>query len=687
MAKTPVNELTFVARLGAATTVRAERRRDAGLPVLIASGEIEERQVDALGRVRRCDIRLNTKGGRKLASGEMKRPEVPEGRDPRNEALRLDARRKAIARGLPYYFTCNMAEVVLYAVSERADDADVEEASFTLAPITHSSEVDAYRDEIAENWTKFLDDIEQRIIGSTAVRPSVATADVIAIKEAIFAVADEAKARVLKRLETDDKLAEQTRYEATETFQFGAALNKRYRAQFESEVTQILRLGVFVIAQKLILYRVLEDTGPKRAKAFRLDKLDVPTASSDPKLVSAILTTAISQAISRSGDYETAFLPEPLHNIVFLSPEDAGEAAECRVGEVWKALLDTIESVSWVSISRNLIGLIYEIIVDEEFRHTLGQFYTREDVVDLLATYSLHKAGDIALDPASGGGSFLRAAYLRKRSLGETHEAALSSTWGIEVTAFAAELSTITLATSDTRQPAAYPRVMLSDFFDVKPGLKTDLKIPDVGTVIVPLAFDAVIGNPPYISYRHQTNQGKVVNSFASLPDEIALPKFSGKSDAYVWFVVHATRFLREGGRLGFVVSSAILFSDYGIPLIRFLSRHYKIQLVVDSLVERWFPDADTNTVLLMLERCSIRPDRLENPVRFVRLRRPLAQLLKDPASSERRDSLEGFISELLAAKHGDSDPRMTVNVVKQGEDAGLEFAAGAEDDDSGEEE
>src|SRR5438477_8389058 len=106
-----MNELTFAGWLAEFTATRAKRRETAGEPVLIASGAIEERQVDADGRVRRCDLRFNTTSGRKLASGELKRPEVPEGRDPRNEILRSDARRKAIARGLPYYFTCNMATV------------------------------------------------------------------------------------------------------------------------------------------------------------------------------------------------------------------------------------------------------------------------------------------------------------------------------------------------------------------------------------------------------------------------------------------------------------------------------------------------------------------------------------------------------------------------------------------------
>jgi hypothetical protein len=69
-----MNELTFAGWLAEFTATRAKRREDASAPVLIASGAIEERQVGADGHVRRCDLRFNSSAGRKLASGELKRP-------------------------------------------------------------------------------------------------------------------------------------------------------------------------------------------------------------------------------------------------------------------------------------------------------------------------------------------------------------------------------------------------------------------------------------------------------------------------------------------------------------------------------------------------------------------------------------------------------------------------------------
>ncbi len=679
----PINELTLAGWLAEFTAVRAQRRHDAGEPVLIASGAIEERQVDATGRVRRCDLRFNSAAGRKLASGELKRPEVADGRDPRNEKLRFDARRKAIARGLPYYFTCNFASVVLYAVANTPEEVDVEVDAFELAPIARSGQAAAYRAQIGEGWTKFLDALEGKLIAVGRTRPTATTQDVIAIRDAIYAVANEVLVRAARRVRADPELVEELREEAAKSFNFPAALEERFPDEFNEELIQMLRFGTFVVTQKLILYRVLEDAGPRRNEPFHLDPLSVTRESTDPRAVRSVLDQAFALAIRRSKDYETAFSPQPLVDLVFSDPEGSEETRDCQVGETWHQLLATIKNVSWLSISQNIVGLLYEVIVEERFRHHLGQFYTPQDVVDVLTAFAIREPGELVLDPATGGGSFLRSAYHRKRALDEGHQSVLATIWGCEITAFAAELSTVTLATSEPQGPAAYPRVLLRDFFELRPGLETDLEIPgELGRLKIPASFDAVIGNPPYISYRRLTNQLKILNALATCDDQIALPKFSGKSDAYLWFIVHATQFLKNGGRLSFVISSAILFADYGIPLIRFIGHHYRIRAVVDSMVERWFPDADTNTILLMLERESDARARASNDIRFIRLRRPLALLIPDPSSADRRSKIEELLDIFMNVRATDDDPRMQVNLTKQGADGGLLLEKG--DDEEG---
>lgn len=671
----PVNEITFVSRLSTYTRIRADvRARELGETSLIAKGDIEETQRDAHGVVRRCDMRLSNVVGQKLVSGEFKRPEVPEGRDPRSEALISDARGKAIARGLPYYFTCNMAEVVLYEVALHPGALDREVESFQLARIDHSSHVDACEDEIKSNWCAFLDALENRLSQVVSSRPSVTNNDVITLKNLISEVIDESIGRITASLLADPNMLDTLRLDAANFLGFAAVLDPKFAATFRDELRQILNLAVFVEIQKLILYRVLQEAGPRRTSPFNLDPLTISAEITDPIVVGSLLDNSYRHAERRSGNYETVFQPSPFKNIIF-GAVPAGYEVTPRAGEVWSRVLAAVNNVSWQVISQNLVGFLYEVLVDHQFRHRLGQFYTSEDVVDVLTTFGIRSGTDVVIDPASGGGSFLRSAYTRKRTLGSQHEEALSEVWGFEITAFAAELSTLSLSTVDTAAPATYPRVFLADFFDMSPGTQVEYEGqngPEV--LVIPGDADCVVGNPPYISYRHQQNQQKILNALATLPRDIALPRFTGKSDEYVWFLTHATRYLRDGGRLGFVVSSAILFSDYGIPLIRFLGRHYKIIAVADSLVERWFPDADTNTALLLLERQKSDECRRDNDIRFIRLRRPLAQLLSNPGETRRRDDLEDLIELMTSAPAGSRDPRFAVNIVKQGDNGGLDL-------------
>ena len=54
-----MNELTFAAKLGTITRLWYEEKLQRGDSPVIARGEIEEKQVDSPGAVRRCDLRFN----------------------------------------------------------------------------------------------------------------------------------------------------------------------------------------------------------------------------------------------------------------------------------------------------------------------------------------------------------------------------------------------------------------------------------------------------------------------------------------------------------------------------------------------------------------------------------------------------------------------------------------------------
>jgi hypothetical protein len=259
------------------------------------------------------------------------------------------------------------------------------------------------REQMRGRWVEFLDRLEERLTAVGRTRPSVTSADVIALRDAIFAISNEASGRVIRRLTAEHALTDEVRAEANKSFNFATALDPMFPANFTEEVAQILCFGAFVVAQKLVLYRVLEDAGPRRAEPFSLDALSLPIGSTDPQAIKAMLDRAFALAIKRSGDYATAFLPEPFIDLVFTDPEGALEAKECWVGQVWHRLLEAVIQASWLSISQHIVGLLYEVIVDERFRHQLGQFYTPEDVVDVLTAFSARAASGFLRSPPGSG--------------------------------------------------------------------------------------------------------------------------------------------------------------------------------------------------------------------------------------------------------------------------------------------
>src|SRR5205085_11558566 len=117
-------------------------------------------------------------------------------------------------------------------------------------------------------------------------------------------------------------------------------------------------------------------------------------------------------------------------------------------------------------------------------RHRYGQHYTPVEVARLLAVFAVRAAGDLIFDPACGDGRLLAEAIDAKRRLsaraaqnGLAHEV-----FGLDRSASAARLAAATGA-----------RVAPADFFDVEPGARL------AGDVQLPNAFDAIVGNPPYI--------------------------------------------------------------------------------------------------------------------------------------------------------------------------------------------
>ena len=312
----------------------------------------------------------------------------------------------------------------------------------------------------------------------------------------------------------------------------------------------------------------------------------------------------------------------------------------------------------------DLLGTRYAEALSAEERRSRGQFYTPPAVAGWLTRWALDgdEAGDVdgqsrsgddpprVLDPAAGTGTFPLAAFdrLRERAPEADLDDLLSRIVAVDVDDVALHLAGLRLsARAGGRPVGAFDRRVRS-FFDLEPAAEGSKRGDD--RIVAPV--DAVVGNPPFVRagdlspgrdhFRDHLEAfgpaggGASVDGASPYADGEAV--LSRRSDAYVYFVTHATRFLRPGGRLGLVLPAKWLESDYGAGFRRFLVDQYRVRAVV-GFDARAF-DALVDTVLLLAERRA-RPgvdDDAASRVNFLRLEEPLdasaslSDLLADPA-------------------------------------------------------
>jgi hypothetical protein len=202
-----------------------------------------------------------------------------------------------------------------------------------------------------------------------------------------------------------------------------------------------------------------------------------------------------------------------------------------------------------------------------------------------------------------------------------------------------------------------YPRIVHNDFFDEQPTTiafsmprRRAANVFDVSgknrEVEHPEHFDCVVGNPPYTRQEWMEDliggegyKESLIERATTDQNGKRIATISKRAGIHAYFFIHGTKFLDNGGRFGFIVSNSWLDVDYGKGLQEFFLKNYKILTIIESKVERWFVEADINTCIVILEKCADPEERDENIVRFVQLKRKLADLIPPVGKSLHEDA------------------------------------------------
>lgn len=373
--------------------------------------------------------------------------------------------------------------------------------------------------------------------------------------------------------------------------------------------------AAYILINKILFYKALE----------RKKKLPPLTKAENVTELLEKLRECFDAALRI--DYRAVFQRDPIYDEIPLTPE---------VAQRLNILIDEVSEYDLSKMKRDVIGTLYEKLIPKDERRTLGQFYTPPQIVELIVKMCVRSPDDKVLDPGCGSGGFLVASYDRLLELKgkmetdeETHQELLSQIWGVDINKFPAHLATINLANQNLESQSDHINVVISDFFDIRePEQKliapwSTVTLDDKREEVEIPLFGAVVANPPYTRQEDIPSKQKENIRAVSLRYRREKIEFSARAGIYTYFFIHGAKFLRDGKRMGMIVSNSWLDVDYGRDLQRFFLNHFKILAIIDA-ERRVFRDADINTVVVILEKAEgeqRKDERDGNLVKFVRLK------------------------------------------------------------------
>lgn len=327
----------------------------------------------------------------------------------------------------------------------------------------------------------------------------------------------------------------------------------------------------------------------------------------------------------RRFDYEALFKKSALEDLVpFPSTAQI----------VTRQIIEDLQNYDWNTLRDDVLGSAFENLIPTSEQMLLGQFYTPRKVADLLVGFAVDPNNATVLDPGCGSGTFVMRAYdfLRDRTK-QAHEELLSKVWGFDISAFATELASINLFRQDMSAFDNFPRVVSGNFFERYVGEPIPFPPAKGGgqdKIMIDIPkFSAIVANPPYLRSQHQDDLNPEYKKTLFAAAGRAGIKAPAKTDLFAFFLYKSLDFLRPGGRIGFVVSSSWLTSEFGATLQHVLLTNLRLVAVIGSRVESFFSQVQVNTVLIVAEhRTSASPDVSET-IKFVRLNRKLDDILE----------------------------------------------------------
>ena len=579
-----------------------------------------------------------------LCVAEFKQPYF----DPFDEQeLKEPAKVKAIHRRAPYFATSNFQRLIWFN-TERVNSLRPEEEQihdkYNLSEIEDLDliEESRYRNSIIAGLEQFIVDLYEVHTGKKE-EPRQAIDELL-----IFRLQDKVNrlAKYYRRI--IDNQAHKDQGFSIRLQSWFAEQNWGFAWQ-EADFVKAARQAAYLLVNKILFYSVLQGK-----RSHTLAPLVIPQGLLKGAQLQKILQSFFDEVLKI--DYQTIYSTDFIDVIAF--PDEKEVIREIE------ELVIVLRRYDLSTFGYDVIGRIFERLIPPQERHNLGQYFTSPDIVDLILCFCLKHENDRIFDPACGTGTFLVRAYQHKKLMNQrlAHQEILRTLWGTDIAKFPAHLATINLAINDLSVDENYPQILQEDFFTLRLGGREEFaetarkkELAGLGEMKISIPYpkivDCIVGNPPYtrqeeipaITEEKGYKERLIQNALHDGEKKIA--SISKRAGIHAYFFVHGTKFLQNGGQFGFIVSESWLDVGYGKGLQEFFLKYYRIITIISSKVERWFEDADINTCIVILEKCTSKREREENVVRFVYLKKPLRHFI--PPAQDMWEKQLGRLNEI----------------------------------------
>lgn len=616
----------------------------------------QEENVGTFGEARFADGKLYSRSDSgRVVSFELKNSSW----DATDDALVLDAATKAWRNGYEYFVTGTPRQLVLYRTFQSG--VQLLDRKLKIYPLSNArNDADilqpGFESEIAPKLLVFLRDLSDVLHGVQEIHwDSIDTFFVNKLSAYILESAAEMASPMHTRIAADPRFRQRLKNFLQDQDIFNVTL------RFDQEdVYKISQLANYLLYLKIIFYSYLQREVP----SLKLHVLKIPE---EKDILNLVLQQRFGDVLKH--DFELIFTPTVMDEFEF----------PARHLRVFKQNIEQVHQLDFRQLNAEIIGSIYNTLIDNQEQHDRGQHFTNTNEVDIVNAFCIKSTSNAVLDSGCGAGTFLVRAYqlLRYFQPDLTHQQLLERVWGIEIAPFPAFLAVMNLCLLDIKTKDNYPVVIREDFSDVESNFDYSgyflnaSKAFDVtnlagrkSRVHIP-SFDACVGNPPYIMQELIQDKEKWAKLLRS---EFGIQGINQQSDLYVYYLMHTAAFLQEGGRLGYVISASWLDVSFGVELQKFLLDQFKIIAVIDHQRKRSFETASINTVIVILEKCSDKVSREENIVRFIRMFVPYENYIGASSDENRFERVLDFVSQIEHIDKDDKTDDWQIDTILQSE-------------------